>query len=74
MERQGDPLRLLGRRITELRQERKMPLETLASLTGLDPGELAAIEAGEVDISLTMIHRLARAFGITPEQFLNFLR
>ena len=73
MDRQGDSLRLLGCRITELRQERQLTLETLASRTGLDPGILAAIEAGQLDIPITTIFRLARAFDLTPDQFLKFL-
>jgi transcriptional regulator with XRE-family HTH domain len=73
MDRQGDFLRLLGRRITELRQKRQLTIETLASATGLDPGELIAIEAGQIDIPITMILRLARAFDLAPDQFLDFL-
>jgi transcriptional regulator with XRE-family HTH domain len=73
MDRQGDSLRLLGRRITELRQERQLTIETLASATGLDPRKLAAIEAGETDIPITTIFHLARAFGITPDKLVDFL-
>jgi transcriptional regulator with XRE-family HTH domain len=73
MDHKGDALRLLGRRITELRQERQMTIETLANRTGLDPTELAAMEAGRIDIPITTIFLLARTFGITPDQFLSFL-
>jgi len=73
MDRQGDVLRLLGRRITELRKERLLMIDDLAARTGLDPGELAAMEAGQVDIPLTVLHRLARELGITFGEFLDFL-
>lgn len=73
MDSQGDFLRLLGRRITELRQKRQMTIENLASASGLDPGELASIEGGRIDIPITTIFHLAGAFGLSPDQFLDFL-
>ena len=73
MDTQGDALRLLGQRITELRQARQLTIDALAARTGLDPAELTAVEAGRIDIPITTIFRLARAFGITPDQFLDFL-
>ena len=66
-------MRLLGRRITELRRERQMTIETLSARTGLESTELAAIEAGRIDIPITTILLLAKVFGITAEQFLDFL-
>lgn len=66
-------MRLLGRRITTLREERKLTIELLAARAGLDPAELTAMEAGKIDIPLTTIYRLARELGITPGELLNFL-
>ena len=73
MDHKGDALSLLGRRIAELRQERQMTIDTLSARTGLDPTELAAIEAGRSDIPITTIFLLSRAFGITADQLLSFL-
>jgi transcriptional regulator with XRE-family HTH domain len=70
MDAQGDALRLLGRRITQLRDERHMTLDTLSARTGLDPSELTAIEAGRIDIPITTIFLLAKAFGITADKLL----
>ena len=50
-----------------------MTLDTLAARTGLDPSELTAIEAGQIDIPITTIFLLAKSFGITADQFLDFL-
>ena len=69
----GDALRLLGRRITQLRLERQMTIDALAARTGLDPIELTAIESGRIDIPITTIFLFSRAFGIAPDQFLDFL-
>ena len=64
---------LLGRRIAELRQERQMTIDTLSARTGLALTDLAAMEAGRIDIPITTIFLLSRAFGITADQFLSFL-
>lgn len=50
-----------------------MTLAALAARTGLEPAELTAIEAGQIDIPITTIFLLAKAFGITADQFLDFL-
>ncbi len=50
-----------------------MTIDTLAARTGLDPTELAALEAGRFDIPITIFFLLSRAFGITADQFLSFL-
>ena len=73
MDYKGDALRLLGRRIAELRQERQMTIDTLSARTGLALTDLAAMEAGRIDIPITTIFLLSRAFGITADQFLSFL-
>jgi plasmid maintenance system antidote protein VapI len=49
-----------------------MTLDALAAHAGLRPAELTAIEAGQIDIPITTIFRLAKAFGITADQFLDF--
>jgi transcriptional regulator with XRE-family HTH domain len=73
MDYQGDALRLLGRQITQLRQQQQMNIDSLAARTGLDPTELAAMEAGRIDITIPTIVLLAQAFELTPDQFLSFL-
>lgn len=73
MNGQGDALRLLGQQITKLRQEQRLSIEIVATRTDLDPGELLAIEAGEIDIQITTIFRLARALGVSPHDLLRFL-
>jgi transcriptional regulator with XRE-family HTH domain len=72
MDRQDPALRRLGRRITQLRGQQQLTIPTLATLTGLDPRDITAMEAGDVDIHLTTIFTLARALGVTPHQLLNF--
>jgi cytoskeletal protein RodZ len=66
MDRQEDALRKLGQRLRQLREERGLAIAGLASLTALQPNDISAMEAGEVDIPLTTIFALARALGTTP--------
>ena len=71
MDRQEDALRELGRRLRQLREERGLGIARLASLTGLNPDDIPAMEAGKVDIPLTTIFALAVALGVKPAQLLE---
>jgi transcriptional regulator with XRE-family HTH domain len=71
MDRQEDALRELGRRLRQLREERGLGIARLASLTGLNPDDIPAMESGEVDIPLTTIFALAVALGVKPAQLLE---
>jgi transcriptional regulator with XRE-family HTH domain len=72
MDRQESALRRLGRRITQLREQQHLTIPGLAAGTGLDPRDIAAIEAGEIDIHLTTIFTLARALGVSPQELVIF--
>ena len=72
MDRQDPALRRLGGRITHLREQQQLTIPALATLSGLDPGDIAAMEAGNIDIHLTTIFTLARALGVTPRELLSF--
>jgi transcriptional regulator with XRE-family HTH domain len=48
-------------------------LRDLALRSGLDPRQLARIEAGSVNIHFTTILSLARGLEITPEKLLRSL-
>ena len=71
MDRQADVLRRLGRRLTQLREQQQLTIGELAGRTGLDPGFIVKIEAGEVDVPLTALMALARALGINPSQLVG---
>jgi transcriptional regulator with XRE-family HTH domain len=71
MDRHENALHKLGRRLTRLREERQLTIPALATLTGLDPRDITAIEAGEIDPQLTTIFALGRALGVKPDQLLS---
>ena len=68
MDRQADALRRLGRRLSQLREQQQLTIDELAGRTGLEPGHLSKIEAGEVDVHLTALMALAHALGVKPDQ------
>jgi transcriptional regulator with XRE-family HTH domain len=72
MDGQEDALRKLGRRLRQLREEQGLSIADLASLTALEPSNISAMEAGELDIPLTTLVALARALGVTPAGLLTY--
>ena len=73
MDKQEGALRQFGTQLSRLREERGIGIAELGSRLGLDPRDIAAIEAGEKDISITEIFRLAAALGVRPSELLGSL-
>jgi len=71
MDKQQEALRKLGRRLTQLRQQQDLTLAQLATHTGIDSRELAAIEAGETDPPITTILAICRGLGLPPAEWLD---
>jgi transcriptional regulator with XRE-family HTH domain len=72
MDRLEDALRQLGRRLSQLREEKGLSIADLATLTALEPNDINDMEAGKLDIPLTTIVALARALDTTPAQLLTY--
>lgn len=53
-----------GKRVMQLRKENRFSQEGLAHLAGLDRTYIPSIEKGERNVSLEVIQKLAKAFGI----------
>ena len=69
---QPDPdLVVLGRSIRELREEHGMSNADLAVAARLTPERLAAIEAGDVDVTYDVIVELAAGIGVRPAQLIR---
>lgn len=71
MENQHDALRKLGARLAGHRRQKGLTLDQLSTLSGLSAPDIAAIEAGELDPTLTMIFALARGLGLSPRELLS---
>jgi len=70
METNTDPL-TIGRRIRQLRAERRMTLEALASALDRAPSQLSVIENGRRELKLGEVHRLAAALGVGVDALLS---
>jgi transcriptional regulator with XRE-family HTH domain len=63
-------IRLVGKRTRELRQQRGMTQEDMMS-HGFERRYYQRIEAGEVNLSVKSLNKLARAFGVQPDALLR---
>ena len=64
--RQQEILTRFGKRITQLRNAKKLTQRAFAMEADIDYTNLNAIEGGKVNPSLIMIMQLAEGFGVTP--------
>lgn len=63
--RNDDLIKALGRRVRDLRSERKLTMEKLAELSGIDYRQLSYIELGQTDASLSTLHALCKGLDIS---------
>jgi transcriptional regulator with XRE-family HTH domain len=74
MDRQeGEVLRRLGQRLTEIREKQELTIAELAARSGLDPRLIGQIEAGQVDFEVTVVFALAQGLGLSPRELLKSL-
>jgi transcriptional regulator with XRE-family HTH domain len=73
MDTQENPLHRLAQRLIQLREERFLTIEELATRAGLEPDLIRKIEAGAEDPTLTVLHALARALGLTGAELMKLL-
>lgn len=62
-----------GQRVKELRLSRGYSQEKLSELSDLDRTYVPGIEAGKRNVSLVVVEKIAKAFGITMSELLNQL-
>jgi transcriptional regulator with XRE-family HTH domain len=69
-----DPLALFGKRVRELRLERKLSQESLAELADLHRNYIGGIERGERNVGLLNVVAIAKALNVTPSVLLETIR
>ncbi|RKE96634.1 shikimate kinase [Sulfitobacter guttiformis] len=57
----------VARRVREVRKQKGMPRRVVSELSGVSPRYLAQLEAGEGNISIALLERVARALGMPME-------
>ena len=58
-------IKALGQRVRDLRSERKLTMEKLAELSGIDYRQLSYIELGQTDASLSTLFALCKGLNIS---------
>ncbi len=61
----------VGKRIMQLRKEKKFSQQDLASEANIERSHLTVIESGKKNISLTTLERLMEALGKGPKEFFD---
>lgn len=63
-------LLLIGNKMREIRQAKNISIETLANTSGMDYSQLARMETGQVNFTISYLFRVAEALGVTPKDLL----
>ena len=63
-------LLLIGSKMRELRNRKEISIEGLANSSGMDYSQLARMEGGKVNFSISYLFRVAEALGGTPKDLL----
>lgn len=68
-----DPRSLFGKKLRQLRLERRLSQEKLGELADMDRNYIGATERGEYNICLFSITKIARALKIKPKELLDLI-
>lgn len=63
-------LLLVGNKIREVRTAKNLSIENLAYSSGMDYSQIAKMELGQVNFSISYLFRVAEALGVTPKDLL----
>ncbi len=63
-------LLLVGSKIREIRTSKGISIENLANSSGMDYSQLARMETGQVNFTISYLFRVAEALGVTPKSLL----
>jgi len=72
MDKREEVLRKLGQRLTYLREKQNFTVSELAARSGLEPGLIEKMEAGQVDPTLVVIFALVEGLGVPLGELVDF--
>ncbi|GCC52391.1 XRE family transcriptional regulator [Chryseotalea sanaruensis] len=62
----------IGKIIKQIREEKGLTQQQLAELINMHRSNYSKVESGERDLSIDAIHKVAKYFGMTIDQLVNF--
>jgi transcriptional regulator with XRE-family HTH domain len=65
-------LKLIGKRIAELRKEQGLTQIQLADLCEMERSAIARLESGTENITASTFYKLSKALNVTMKEFFNF--
>ena len=65
-------LKLLAKRLKEIRKEKKISQEELAYRSEITLSQIARIETVRINPTISTIFKIARALNVTPSEIFNF--
>lgn len=65
-------LKLLAKRLKEIRKEKKISQEELAYRSEITLSQIARIETVRINPTISTIFKIARALDVTPSEIFNF--
>jgi transcriptional regulator with XRE-family HTH domain len=63
-------LSLIGAKMRDIRVKKGFSIEYLANVSGMDYSQLARMETGQVNFTISYLFRVAEALGVTPKELL----
>jgi len=63
-------LSLVGAKMRKIRLKKDISIEYLANTSGMDYSQLARMELGQVNFTISYLFRVAEALGVTPKELL----
>lgn len=63
-------LLLIGTKMREIRLSKNISIEYLANTGGMDYSQLARMESGKVNFTISYLFRVAESLGVTPKDLL----
>ncbi|MDR1813894.1 MAG: cupin domain-containing protein [Tannerella sp.] len=60
----NEQIRQIAARLKGLREALEISVEDIAKVAGITPDEYITVESGAVDISVSMLHNIAAAYGV----------
>jgi transcriptional regulator with XRE-family HTH domain len=62
----------IGKTIKKIREEKGLTQQQVAELVNMHRSNYSKVESGERDLSLEAINKVAKYFGMTVDQLINF--